>query len=282
MCEARGGLAMTKDDIWVAHDGLRFRCRVDGTEGAPWVVFSNSLLTDLSVWDEQVEALGDHFQILRYDQRGHGRTSVPPGATDFDELGSDLLALIDHFGIEQCTLVGLSMGVPTGLHIMRHQPRRISRLVFCDGQAATAPGGAAAWEERIANARRDGMEELARLTVERWFSEEFRAAGRHVKALRAAAATPLEGFIACARGLQDYQYMDVLATIAVPTLILVGENDGNMPVSMRAMCEAIPGALMHVIPDAGHIPNYEQPELFNRHLLDFLLPDDGAASRRKT
>ncbi len=262
---------MSGDDIWVEHDGLTFRCRIDGAdEGAPWIVFSNSLLTNLTVWDAQVSVLSDRYRILRYDQRGHGKTSVPPRPCTFDQLGGDVLALMDHFGVSACVYVGLSMGVTTGLHLVSHHPERVAKLVFSDGQSATAPGGAKTWEDRIADAHRLGMDGLAEVTMERWFTPEFRAAGKHERARAAAAATPLEGYIACARALQSYDFNRALGEIKVPTLIMAGANDGNMPVSMRKMCEAIPGAIMHVVPDAGHIPNYEQPEIFNRHLLDFL------------
>lgn len=268
MCE--GDKTVSAEDLWVEHDGLTFRCRLDGRPGVPWVVFSNSMLTDLTIWDVQVEALKDRFRILRYDQRGHGKTSVPPQVTNFDQLGSDVVALLDHFGVERCVYVGLSMGVPTGLHLFKHHPDRVEKFVFSDGQSATAPGGAEMWENRIDDARRLGMHELAEITMARWFSEDFRASGRVAKAFESAAATPLEGFIACARALQNYEFNDVLGRISVPTLLMAGANDGNMPNSMRVLCEKIPGAVMHVIPQAGHIPNYEQPGIFNRHLLEFL------------
>lgn len=262
---------MRGEDLRIHHDGLSFQCRLDGRTGAPWLVFSNSLLTDLSVWDDQVAELEEHFSILRYDQRGHGRTDVPDKAADFDQLGGDLIAILDHLGIETCSYVGLSMGVTTGLHLMRHRPDSVSRLVLCDGLAATAPGGAQAWEERIAGARDTGMETLARATVDRWFSEAFRAEGRHEKALDVAASTPLEGFVACARALQNYDYRDVLPGISIPVLVMAGDNDGAIPAAMEKMAAAIPDARMERIPDAGHIPNVEQPQIFNRHLKEFLL-----------
>jgi 3-oxoadipate enol-lactonase len=262
---------VTGEDIRVEHDGLTFRCRLDGPEeGAPWVVFSNSMLTDVAVWDAQVAALSDRYRILRYDQRGHGETSVPPAPCTFDQLGGDVVALMNHFGVSSCTFVGLSMGVPTGLHLVSHHPERVEKLVLSDGQLATAEGGAATWEDRITAAYRLGMGGLADLTMERWFGAAFLEAGKAKKVRDVAASMPLEGYVACARALQGYDFNDVLAQIAVPTLIMAGANDGNMPVSMRRLCEAIPGAIMHVIPDAGHIPSHEQPEIFNRHLLDFL------------
>jgi 3-oxoadipate enol-lactonase len=262
---------VTDNNKWVEHDGVRFRCRIDVTgSGKPWIVFSNSLLTDLTIWDAQAAALSGRFNILRYDQRGHGGTSVPEAPCNFEQLGSDAFALIEHFEIDKCTFVGLSMGIPTALWIYSRQPDLIERLVLCDGQAATAPTGAATWKERIETARAVGMAEVARQTAERWFSPEFMASGEAAKAQQIIASMALDGYVACARALQGYDFSHVLATIRVPTLLMVGANDGNMPMTMRQLAESIPGAEMKVIPDAGHIPNFEQPEIFNRHLLDFL------------
>jgi len=256
---------------WVEHDRLRFKCKVDGAGGdAPWIVFSNSLLTDLGIWDAQVAALADRYRILRYDQRGHGGTSVPSTPCSFDQLGADMIALMDHFNIERATLVGLSMGVTTGLQVYGKHPERIERLVLADGQAATAEGGYATWESRIAEAQRLGMAGLAEITMTRWFSESFRAGNGAARALAAASATPLEGFIACARALQAYDFNAVLPQINVPTLMMAGANDGQMPNTMRQMCSRIDGAVMHIIPDAGHIPNFEQADRFNSHLMEFL------------
>ena len=262
---------MSEPFEWVEHDGLRFRCRRDGPgRAAPWIVFSNSLMTDLTVWDAQVAALKDRFNILRYDQRGHGGTDVPDAPCDFAQLGQDVLALMAHFGIGTCTYVGLSMGVTTGFYLLRERPEVIERAIFSDGQVVTAPTGHAAWEERIETARRIGMPELAKATAERWFSDAFRAAGSGQQAESVAASMPVEGFVACARALQDYDFRDVMAGIRVPVLLMAGQNDGQMPDTMQRMAAQIPGAEMKVIPDAGHIPCYEQPEAFNRNMLDFL------------
>jgi 3-oxoadipate enol-lactonase len=255
---------------FVERDGLTFHCRIDGAEAGPWIVFSNSLATDLTVWDAQVDVLKDRFRILRYDQRGHGRTSVPAGPCDFEQLGGDLIALLDHFDIRTCTFVGLSMGCPTGLHLILRQPARVEKLVLVDGQAETAPTGAAGWEQRIMHARTAGMGAVAGDTVARWFSPEFVAAGGAERLRAGIAAMAVDGYVACARALQSYAYRPVLGTIQVPTLLVAGANDGNMPVSMEAMSRAIPGARFVAVPQAGHIPNLEQASAFNLILLDFL------------
>ena len=262
---------MTSEIEWVDHDGLRFRCSVQRA-GAyrPWIVFANSILTNLSLWDEQAVALAGRYNVLRYDQRGHGQTSVPSGPCTFERLGADLRALLDHFSIESATLIGLSMGVPTVLDTWQAASGRVNRLVLCDGQSATAPGGRDTWQSRIDMAHARGMKSIAADMAERWFSQGFRDAGHHRKALEAAERVPLEGYVACVRALQAYDYSSQLSRIDVPTLVIVGENDGNMPVSMRVLCDNIAGARYALIRDAGHVPCYEQPDAFNKVLLDFL------------
>ncbi len=118
-------------------DGLTFHYRVDGPEGAPWLVFSNSLMTDLSLWDDQAAAFGESFRILRYDQRGHGRTGIPAEDCTMERLAADLIGLMDALGIARAHLVGISMGAATCLGAALAQPRRVASLVMADGQAAT-------------------------------------------------------------------------------------------------------------------------------------------------
>jgi len=265
----------------VTLNGLRFSCRYDGAgERAPWLVFSNSLATDLTVWDGQVEALAGRFHILRYDQRGHGGTEVPSKPCGLADLGADARALLDRFEVRKCTFIGLSMGVPTALQLVADCPDRIERLVLCDGQAETAVHGARAWEERIALAREGGMERVADATLARWFGADFTAAGKAEAVRRMIAATPLEGYIGGARALQDYGYAPVLPKIAVPTLLIVGARDGAMPATMQQMSRKIPGGRLLEIPDAGHIPNVEQRAQFNRALTDFLAETSVAATHK--
>lgn len=262
---------MAEQTEWVEREGLRFHCVLDRTAPeAPWIAFSNSIVTDFTIWDAQAAPLSGRFNILRYDQRGHGRTSVPPGPASIEQLGEDLIALLDHFGIGKTTLVGLSMGVPTVLHVAGRRPDLVERLVLSDGQSATASGGAETWKQRIALAEQQGMRGYAEETARRWFTPESRAEGRHRAMQEVAARIPLGGFVACATALQGYDYRHVLAEISVPTLILAGEADGNMPKSMQVMRDAIPGARMAVIFGAGHVPCAEQPAAFNEHLLAFL------------
>jgi len=256
----------------VRANGLLFRCRLDGAEGKPWMVFSNSLVTNLAVWDRQVAAFGDRYRILRYDQRGHGGTEVPPAPSNLDELTADAAALMTHFGARDAVFVGVSMGAATALALAARHPGLVSAVVASDGQAGTAPGGAAAWQERMDGARADGMEAFADATMGRWFAPAaIEARNPAIPLLRAmVATTPLDGLIACATALQSYDIRAELPGLRQPVLLIAGEKDGAMPATMRAMAGSIPDARFVEIPGAGHIPCLEAPEAFNAAMEGFL------------
>ncbi|WP_458097186.1 alpha/beta fold hydrolase [Roseomonas sp. WA12] len=263
---------MTTETQSVRANGLLFRCRLDGPEGAPWMVFSNSLVTDLTVWDEQVAAFSGRYRILRYDQRGHGGTEVPAATTDLDELTEDAAALMRAFGIQGAVFAGVSMGAATALCLAARHPELVSAVIASDGQAGTAAGGAQGWQERMDFARANGMEAFAEATVKRWFSPATIAAGNpaipRVRAM--VAATPEAGFIACATALQAYDIRAELPGLRQPVLLIAGEMDGAMPKTMRGMAEVIPDARFVEIPGAGHIPCLEAPGPFNAAVEAFL------------
>jgi 3-oxoadipate enol-lactonase len=255
----------------LTRSGAALHYRVDGAdEGRPWIVFGNSLLTGLQVWDAQVSALTAGYSILRYDQRGHGQSEVSREPVDFDLLGEDLLALMDDTGIASCTYVGLSMGVPTGLAACSRAPARFEKLVFVDGAAKTASTGKAFWDERIALARDKGIGALADATVDRWFSASTTDDGLRGRMREMIAATPADGFEQCARALKNYDYFEAVTGIECPLLTIAGAEDGVMPDTMNKTFGGVAGRRSAIIPEAGHIPNFERPDAFNKALISFL------------
>ncbi|GGF57150.1 3-oxoadipate enol-lactonase [Azorhizobium oxalatiphilum] len=257
-------------------DGLSFHCRVDGAKGAPWLVFSNSLMTDLSMWNDQVAAFAGRFRILRYDQRGHGRTGIPASDCTMEQLAEDLIRLMDAFDIGHAQLIGISMGAATCLGAALAYPGRVAGLVMADGQAATPPGGAQAWDDRIAIARTEGMAGLAGPTLSRWFLPAHLEANgpgiAHVHAM--ITGTPLEGFLRAVRALQAFDLRAGLPALACPALMLAGAADGALPKTLTELAGTVPNGRFVEIPDAGHLPNIEQPAAFNAALAAFLERDD--------
>lgn len=251
-------------------DGQALNYRLDGPEGAPWLVFGNSLMTDLTIWDAQVAALSADYRILRYDQRGHGASSVPAEAAEMARLSADLAELVAAVGACDLTYVGLSMGVPTGLGAVAGFGDRLAGFVGVDGLCRAAPGGGGFWEERIATARAGGMGLIADQTCARWLvSEEARAAlGPVLHAM--IAATPLEGFAACAAALMSYDVADAWLGLKVPSLLIAGAEDQRLLPGIEAMIAMKPNASQRIIPAAGHLPNFERVADFNSVLLEFL------------
>jgi 3-oxoadipate enol-lactonase len=256
----------------VAINGLQMNARVDGAEGAPWMVCSNSLSVSLAFWDGLVAAFGPRFRILRYDQRGHGKSDAPAGAFSMDDLAGDLLALLDCFQVDKAVLVGVSMGCVTVARCAARAPARCLGLVGCDGQWRSAPGAAAMWEERFALVRAGGMDAMAEPTVRRWFQPGFFAkAPDEVKRIKAmVAATKPEGYFGCAKALQNYDFSADYPALSTPALFLAGAQDGDLPGVMKEMADVTPGSRLQIIDKCGHLPNIEQPETFCKALDGFV------------
>src|SRR5919202_5628860 len=128
-------------------NGIDIHYRVDGPSDAPWLVFSNSLATDLTMWDEQAAYFARSYRVLRYDQRGHGKSSAPAGRYSFDTLIADAVTLLEALDIERAHFCGLSMGGVTAMGLARRHPDRLDRVIVCDSPCASTPASAQQWEE---------------------------------------------------------------------------------------------------------------------------------------
>jgi 3-oxoadipate enol-lactonase len=256
----------------ITANGISINYEIDGPETAPWGVFSNSLATNVSMWEPQVAAFKDRFRMLRYDQRGHGGTDAPAGRYSFDVLIADALALLDALAIERPHWIGLSMGGATGLGIAERFPDRLDRLVVCDTACASTPASAQQWEERIAIVAKEGIEAIVEPTVRRWHPADAVAANApQIGKVRAMIrATPSNGFIGCSAALADHDFRSAIATVTRPVLFLVGDKDGVNPAAMRELHAALPGSKYVELAGAGHISNLDQPAAFNHAIDDFL------------
>ncbi len=213
-----------------------------GREGAPAIVFTGSLGTDLTMWKTQADRLGERFRTLRYDIRGHGRSAVPPGPYSIADLGSDLVALLDQLGIERAFLCGLSIGGMTSMWVAAHAPERVERLVLCCTSARLGPPEA--WHERVAAVRAGGIESIADAVLARWFTPGF--ADEHpevIERMRAQLiATPREGYIGCCEAIAAMDLTGDLPQVSAPTLVLAAEQDlATPPEHGRRIAELIAG-----------------------------------------
>lgn len=244
---------------------------LDGPKHGPVVMFSNSLMSNYTMWDDQMDVLTDTFRVLRYDQRGHGGTETTPGPYTIELLAEDAYALTEVLGLGSVHFVGLSMGGFTGQMLTVRHPEKILSLVLCDTACEMPPESL--WNERIEVAGTQGIEALVLGTLERWFTPPFHQAGREkLEKVRAMIlGTGADGYIGCAQAIRDMFLCDELSKITVPTLIVVGEEDPACQVSAaKTLNKGISGSSLKIIPQAAHLPNIEQTAVFNEALFEFL------------
>jgi 3-oxoadipate enol-lactonase len=257
-------------------DGCPLWVEVAGPERAPVLILSNSLGTDLHMWDAQAATFAQRFRLVRYDRRGHGKSAVPPGPYTMERLGRDALAIADALGVAKFDWCGLSMGGMEGMWLAAHAPARINRLVLCNTSCHYPDKSY--WNERIAAIRANGgLAALADRIMSLWFSSQFRARSPATVALLKAmlAATRMEGYIACCEAIRDMDHRDILARIAAPTLIIAGRQDQATPVAAAQFIHGhIAGASLTIL-GAAHISNVEQPAVFAETVWRFLAPGAG-------
>ncbi|HEX7044070.1 MAG TPA: 3-oxoadipate enol-lactonase [Burkholderiales bacterium] len=250
--------------------GERFRYELDGPRDAPALVLSNSLGTDLSMWEPQLAAFTPRLRVLRYDQRGHGESAATPGPYRMEQLGRDVLRLLDALGIERASFCGISMGGATGMWLGVHAPERFDKLVLCNTGAHI--GTAELWNARIAALRQGGTAGIAHGLMERWFTPAFRAREPQTveRMRRIVERTSTEGYIACCEAIRDHDERETVSRIRMPTLVIAGTRDvATPPADGRFLAERIPGA-RYLELDVAHLSNIEMPREFNDAVLRFL------------
>ena len=255
---------------FLGFEGFRLHYRIDGETNLPVLIFSNSLGADLSMWEPQFTALAPHFRILRYDNRGHGHSSAPAGPYAIEDLGRDVLALLDSLQIERVSFCGISMGGVIGQWLGIHAADRLHKLVLAN--TAAKIGVPDVWNARIDLVLSEGIDPVIPGTLERWFTQVFHAA--HPEAIEATAAmlrsANVAAYAACCAAIRDADFRASLSAIVAPTLVLTGTRDPvTTPEDGRFLAGNIPDA-SYVELAAAHLSNVEAAAAFNAALLDFL------------
>jgi 3-oxoadipate enol-lactonase len=248
----------------------RVHYELTGPAKALVLVFSNSLGTNFSMWDPQARAFGKTFRVLRYDTRGHGKTSVTPGPYSFDRLGQDVLDLVDALKVDKFSFCGLSMGGLTGMWLGLHAPQRLRKLVLCSTGAKI--GTTETWNMRIAAVRKGGMKSISQAVMERWFTAKFQ--DKHPDAIertkRIVERTNVDGYVGCCEALREADLREIIAAIRIPTLVIASTHDPATPPSDgRFIAERIPGA-RYIELDAAHLSNIEEEARFTAEVSKFL------------
>lgn len=244
----------------VAREDVELHSRLDGIDdaGAPTVVFANSLGTDLTLWDPVLPHLPAGLRIIRYDQRGHGRSSVPDAPYAMGALVSDAEAVCDAWGVSNCVFVGLSVGglVAQGLAVKRLD--LVRGLVLSN--TAVKIGHKAMWDARIEAVRSGGMEAIADDVLDRWFAPAFRASPELAPWRALLLATPVEGYVGTCAAIAGTDFHGTTSGLRLPTLGIAGSEDGSTPPDLvRETTDLVPGSRFELIRKAGHLPCVEQP-----------------------
>jgi 3-oxoadipate enol-lactonase len=254
-------------------DGTAINVEVEGKAGAPILMFSNSLGTNLHMWDEQAKAFAKNFRVVRYDQRGHGKSGAPEGPYSIERLGRDVLAILDALELPRVTYCGLSMGGMTGMWLARTAHERFDKMIFSN----TAPKSQTpdSWNTRIGMVRAKGLEGIADAVLGIWFTKEYREKdAKTVARMREMIIShDPTGYVGCCAAIRDMDQRWAIADIKLPSLIIAGRGDNATPLKdSEFMASRIAGSELVVL-DAGHISNIEQSAAFTSALENFLAKD---------
>jgi 3-oxoadipate enol-lactonase len=256
--------------IITTDDGCPINVEVSGSESAPPLMLSNSLGTDLHMWDDQAAEFARHFRLIRYDRRGHGKSGAPKGPYSFDRFARDIVAILDALGVKKTNWCGLSMGGMDGQWLGAHAPDRVEKLVLANTNFHYPDK--APWVDRMRYLEQHQLNEMVVANMERWFTKSFRERDPQAieRMTRMFVASDHDGYIACVAAVRDIDFRASNPTIKAPTLVIVGTHDpATPPANGETIAKAIPGAKLIAL-DAAHISNVEQPRAFTKAVLDFL------------
>jgi len=251
-------------------DGCRIHVEVEGPEQAPVLMLSNSLGTNLHMWDDQVAALASHFRLVRYDRRGHGQSDVPKAPYSMERLGRDVLAILDGLGIAKANWCGLSIGGMVGMWLGANAPARFDKIILSN--TACYYADPTNWLNRIKAVKEGGIAAVADAVIAGWLTADFREREPQIAANMKSMllATPVAGYLACCEALSTLDQRALLPKIKSPTLVIAGRHDMATPVSAGELIRSqIPGASLTIL-DAAHISNVEQSHAFTDTVVGFL------------
>ena len=251
-------------------NGCPIHYEVEGAADKPALMLCNSLGTTLHMWDGQMPALTQHFRVVRYDRRGHGKSGVPAGPYNMEMLGRDALAVLDAAGVQRTNWCGLSMGGMVGMWMSANAPERINRSILSNTSSYIE--NKQMWTDRIALVKEKGLGAIVQGTLERWFTKGFR--DKEPAKVQAIGdmflATKAEGFMGCAAAVRDMDHRPLLPRIKAPTMVIAGSQDaGTTPEMGQYVQKNIPGATLKMF-DAAHIANIECEAEYTATMLDFL------------
>ena len=244
--------------------------QIDGDAAAPPLLLSNSLGTSIEMWEPQMATLAARFRVIRYDSRGHGRSTVTAGPYTIEQVANDALGLLDALEVPRAHFCGLSMGGMVGMWLGIHAPQRIDRLVLAN--TAAKIGTAELWNARIDAVRTGGMTSIASAVLARWFSAQLLEAPTPIIARMRATleGVSANGYAASCAAVRDMDQRHLVGRIRAPTLVIAGTDDFATPAAEgRFVADQIPQARYVELP-AAHLSNVQAAPAFTQALMQFL------------
>ena len=240
----------------------------------PCVILCHALGTDSTLWAHAVRALSRTYTVITYDLRGHGNS--PPAADhdySFEAMADDVRELLEHQRLERVSVVGISVGGEVAQMFAARHAHLVQRLVLCSTACVTEPARAGLWEQRISAVASEGMQFIAAMSTERWFTARFRKRHPHIVEgyRRRLSRLHPEVYVAMARTIQRMDLRPAIRIVSCPTLVVYGNEDHNTGAAAAAtIAQNITGARVSEISATAHFPNLEAPRRFNRTLLEWL------------
>jgi 3-oxoadipate enol-lactonase len=247
---------------------------VDGPDAAPVLLLGPSLGTTVDLWRHQVPALAERFRVIRYDLRGHGGSAAPAGPYTLDDLGSDVLALMDRLGVARAHVAGVSLGGMVSMWLAAHAPLRVDRLVTVCSSAKMEPESM--WRDRAAVVRANGLPSIADALIDRWFPPDVVAGRPDLVALANSmiARVPDEGYAGCCEALADLDLAPDLPRVGAPTLAIAGGDDlATPPMHSERIAALVLDSRLALVPGAAHLAVLSHPALVTDLMVRFLEGD---------
>jgi len=255
--------------------GVRLHYELSGNPRGAVLVLANSLGSNLHMWDKVLPAFESRYRVLRFDMRGHGESGLSPQPFTIEQLGRDVLQLLDEVKVDRASVCGLSLGGVVALWLGIHAPARVERLVLAN--TAARIGNQEMWEQRIATVANTGMSPLAVATLERWFTPTYRE--RHpeeMEQIRAMiAATDPGGYLACCAVLRDADLRAEIGSIEAPSLVITGTHDPATPPSDGRAIDAALRNSRYLELNSSHLSAWECADEFAAAVVQHLAAGEG-------
>lgn len=250
--------------------GNRIYWKLEGLDDAPALVLLNSIGTDMDLWDPVLPMLRKSYRLLRLDARGHGASDAPDHDYTMSGLATDVFRVMDAAGLAAAAVAGVSLGGMIAMEMALMYPDRVAALALV---CTSATMDTAAWSDRVAKVRSEGMGAIADLAMGRFLSPEFIVAEPVVAQTirRQLVNMAVSGYAGCAAAIRDMDLAERIDAIRCQALIVTGAHDVSTPLEGHGdhLLKALDGARHCDLP-VGHLAPLEAPEMLADCILSFL------------